>query len=408
MQEKPYNASMTNISPFGLKVVIPLAALFAFRMLGLFMILPVFAVDGAGLSGATPSLIGLALGIYGLTQALFQMPLGSLSDRVGRKPIITGGLIFFALGSVIAALSHGIFGMILGRALQGAGAIGSTILALTADLTTPENRTKAMAIIGLTIGTSFTLAMVLGPVIHAIWQLSGIFWLTAALALAGIGILHTCVPTPPRTPSHGETQPIAKVITRMLRHPELMRLNIGICLQHAILTACFLALPTLLTQTAGLPIAQQWQFYLPIMVLAFLAMLPFIILAERKNQIKPLFIVAISVLALTQVALALNHNTLWFMAVVLTVFFTAFSLLEASLPSLVSKIAPAGSKGTATGIYSTAQFLGIFIGGALGGTVLTYFNLTGVFWFTLILAILWLPIAGTMERPASYVRHESN
>lgn len=381
------------------RAVLSLATIFSFRMLGLFMILPIFSLYATHIQGATPTLIGIALGIYGLTQAILQIPFGMLSDRIGRKPVITLGLLIFALGSLVAAMSTSITGIILGRALQGGGAIGSTIIALTADLTRVENRTKAMAVIGLTIGLSFMLAMILGPLLNSWVHLSGIFWLTALLALLGIVILFVVVPNPPRTVFHWDAQPALPLFKSILTNMELLRLNLGICLQHAILTASFIAIPIVLHQEIGLKENQQWLLYLSVLIASFFAMLPFIIIAEKKHKMKTIFLIAIATLAITQGILAFIHPSLSILSAALLLFFTAFTFLEASLPSLISKIAPSHSKGTAIGIYSSCQFLGIFLGGSIGGLVFSYFSVNGVFLFCTILAILWLLAAASMQKP---------
>ena len=388
--------------------VFSLASIFAIRMLGLFMILPVFSLYAKQLAGATPTLIGIALGIYGLSQALLQIPYGMLSDRFGRKPLITLGLLVFICGSIVAALSHHIVGVIIGRALQGAGAIGSTIMALVADLTREEKRTQAMATIGLTIGISFAVAMVLGPTLNHYIHVSGIFWFTAVLGGLAIVVLHTIVPNPTQFRRQRDTATIPSQMCKIASHPELLRLDFGIFCQHAILTATFVVMPVVLTEHAGLAPAIQWRFYLPILVLSFLTMVPFIILAEKKRLMKPVFISAIGIILLAQLMLAFvfQHFTLLLLASFL--FFASFNLLEASLPSLVSKFAPVGSKGTALGIYSSSQFLGIFVGGSLAGWLYGQHSIQGVFLFCALLGLLWWFAALTMAKPphlATFMLH---
>jgi MFS family permease len=383
------------------RAALSLAAIFALRMLGLFMIYPVFAVYAKQLSGATAATIGLALGIYGLAQAILQIPFGTLSDRIGRKPVIAAGLVLFAIGSVVAALSHSIGGVILGRALQGAGAVGSTILALTADLTREENRTKAMAVVGMTIGISFALAVVVGPLLSGWVGVPGIFWLTAVLALAGIAVLYGLVPQPRLILRHRDAEAVPALFKRVLTNGELLRLDFGIFAQHAILTATFLALPPALKQVGGLA-GTQWLFYLPILAVAFLLMTPFIIIGEKYRKMKPVFIGAVAAVSAGQLSLLIWHANLWAIGVALLVFFAAFSLLEATLPSLISKVAPAAGKGTAMGVYSSAQFLGIFVGGALGGWLQGLFapnGLEAIFALTIALAVIWLFVAVTMPAP---------
>lgn len=379
--------------------VAAIAAIFACRMLGLFMILPLFSLYAPELRGSTPTLMGLALGIYGLTQALLQIPFGMSSDRYGRKTVITLGLLLFALGSLIAATTHSIYGMIIGRGLQGAGAIGSTLIALIADLTTEKNRTKAMAFLGMSIGISFALAMIVGPLLNQWMRLSGIFWLTAGLAILAIGILHTLVPTPRHQQFHPDAETNLSFFKQVLYNPELQRLNLGIFTLHTILTALFMVLPITLQHSAGIQGKQQWFIYLPILIGSFVTMLPFIIVAEKKGYIKPIFLGAIALMFIATTLLGLWHTQLQSLVTSLFFYFTAFNLLEATLPSLISKIAPAHCKGTAMGIYSSAQFLGIFCGGALGGWLYGQHHITGVFYACAALALGWLLIALTMQAP---------
>ncbi|MDQ2995123.1 MAG: MFS transporter [Pseudomonadota bacterium] len=384
-----------------IQAVTSLSAIFAFRMLGLFLILPIFAVAALHYSHANPQLIGLGLGAYGLTQALLQIPFGLLSDRFGRKRIILLGLCLFALGSLCAASATSIYGLIFGRFLQGAGAIGSTIMATLADLTKVENRTKAMAVIGLTVGISFSIAMILGPILYQAIGLSGIFILTAGLALIGVAITLWAVPTPPQLLRQIDSKNLWQVIAVILHNKELMRLNLGIFTSHALLTACFTVLPTLLLQHQGFTLGAQWQFYLPILGGAFFAMVPFIIIAEKYHQTKLMLLLAITTLFLSLCALSLWHASLWQFAASLFAFFTAFSFLEATLPSLVSKIAPAAHKGTTMGVFSSCQFLGIFCGGSAAGVVQTVWGMDSVFIFCAILSAIWLLLAFNMAKPAA-------
>lgn len=379
-----------------------IALLMSFRMLGLFMILPVFTVYAHKLHGATPKLIGIALGIYGLTQACLQILFGLLSDKIGRKPVIFIGLMIFALGSALAALSHSIEGVIIGRALQGGGAVGSVLIALLADLTSDENRTKAMAILGMSIGFSFAVAMVVGPAINSIAGVSGIFWLTAIMAMAGIMILFFVIPDPKTTMRHSDAEPVPAMFKKILTHGELLRLDLGIFIQHGVLTATFVALPVALTHYAGLNTAHQWMLYLPILIFAFIAMVPFIIMAEKKRKMKSVFVSSIVVILLSQLWLWWQHSSLIAFIIGLALFFTAFTLLESTLPSLVSKIAPLGSKGTAMGVYSTSQFLGIFAGGALGGIVYGSYGVAGTFLMCAASMFIWFLAAVSMKKPSHY------
>ena len=382
---------------------ISLAGIFSLRMLGLFMIYPVFAVWAQRLPDATAVTIGLALGIYGLTQALLQIPFGFLSDRVGRKRVIAAGLVVFAAGSVVAALSHSIYGIILGRLLQGAGAVGSAVLALAADLTREEQRTKAMALIGMTIGASFGLAVVLGPVLNGWIGVPGIFWLTAVLVVLGIVVLYVLVPQPAANRIHPEAEPVAALFRRVLTDRELLRLDFGIFIQHAILTASFLSVPFVLKQT-GIALHDQWYVYLPVLILSALTLVPLIVLAER-GRMKSVFLVMVAALAISQLLLLFGHASLPLVILAILLFFTGFNVLEASLPSLISRVAPADARGTAMGVYSSSEFFGIFAGGALGGWLESVWGFTGVFGFCAVLAGIWWLVAFTMQPQIRSTKH---
>ncbi|HZT25532.1 MAG TPA: MFS transporter [Pseudolabrys sp.] len=377
-----------------------LAAVFSVRLLGLFMVYPVFAAYARGLSGATPYLIGEALGIYGLTQGLLQIPFGLLSDRIGRKTMIVFGLVLFGIGSAVAALSHSIGGVIIGRALQGAGAVGSVILALVADLTSEENRTKAMAMVGITIGASFMIALVAGPIAARFIGVAGIFWLMAVLALLGIGITEFMVPTPRRLRVHRDAETVPGLIGAVLRNGELLRLNFGIFALHAMLTASFLVVPALLRGTLDVSVQDQWIVYLPVLVVSLVAMAPAIIIAEKFRRMKGIFVIAVAALLASQAMLCFAGHDLTMLLAALVLFFSAFNVMEACLPSLITKVAPPDAKGTATGLYSSAQFLGIFIGGVVGGWANQHGGAGGVFALTIALAALWLLAALTMAQPS--------
>jgi predicted MFS family arabinose efflux permease len=379
-----------------------LSAIFAMRLLGLFMIYPVFAGYAAHLRGATSETIGLALGAYGLTQGLLQIPFGLLSDRIGRKVMITVGLVLFGIGSAVAAVATSIDGVVLGRVVQGTGAVGSVILALIADLTREEVRTKAMAIVGMTIGLSFVAAIGIGPLVASVIGVPGIFWLTAIMALIGIAVTQSLVPTPSRIVRHRDAQAVPQLLARVLRDRELVRLDFAIFALHAILTASFLAVPTLLFRSLHLAAGRDWLVYLPVLAASIVLMVPAIIVAETKQRMKEVFIAAIAILAVSQLALARAEGIAAVAVAALVGFFTAFNVMEAILPSLVTKTAPASAKGTAAGVYSSSQFLGIFVGGAAGGWALAIGGAAGVFRFTLIAALLWLPVAATMRRPGHY------
>ena len=389
--------SAVTMGPVAVRAVVGLSGIYAFRMLGLFMILPVFTLYGPEIPGYTPALAGLAIGIYGLTQATLQIPFGFLSDRIGRRPVIAFGLAMFALGSLLAGTADTMTEIIAGRALQGAGAISAAVLALAADLTPEEHRTKAMATIGMTIGMAFFASLILGPVIGARYGLSGIFWLTAAFGVIGLVILFLYVPAPRTSSVHMEAEAVPALIGRVLRDGRLLRLDAGILILHAIMTASFVALPPMLeAHMAG---ADHWMLYLVVLLLSVVIMVPFVILAEKHRRMRPVFVGAVAVMGLAQLGFYASGGSLAGLAVTLVIYFAAVNVLEAALPSLVSRVAPAQSKGTAMGVYSTAQFLGAFLGGVLGGLILGAGGTSQVFLLGVALAGLWLLLALTMRFP---------
>lgn len=376
-----------------------LAMVFAFRMLGMFMVLPVLATYGMDLAGSTPALIGLAIGAYGLTQAVLQIPFGMLSDRIGRRPVIYAGLLIFAAGSVLAANADSIWGVIAGRVLQGAGAISAAVMALLSDLTREQHRTKAMAMIGMSIGLSFAVAMVVGPLLTRAFGLSGLFWATAAMALLGILIVAGIVPKDAGPLQHRESGVAAQALWPTLKHADLLRLDFAILALHAVLMASFVALPLALVEQGGLVKEEHWWVYLTALLIGFFGMVPFIIYGEKKRQMKRVLLGAVSVLLACELYFAFFGSSLRALVLGIVVFFTAFNLLEASLPSLVSKVAPAGGKGTAMGVYSTSQFLGAALGGILGGWLYQHVGLNAVFIGCAVLCAIWLAIAVTMREP---------
>ncbi len=382
-----------------LSAVIAIALLMAFRMLGMFMILPIFATQAIHLVGATPGLIGLALGIYGLTQALLQIPFGALSDHIGRKPVIAFGLILLILGSIIAAHAQTLYGIILGRAIQGAGAIGSTCLALLADLTRDQHRSKAMAMVGMMIGLSFSIAIVLGPLLNHAFNLAGVFYTTALLGGIALVLLFTLIGTPPTLSAPPEQRPSLARYLSVIRDTQLLRLDLGIFCQHAILTSLFVVLPLILTHQLQLASHQQTILYLTVLAVAFIASIPLIIVAEKRRKIKPVFLMAIATLAITSEGFIKASHSVADTVTLLFLFFCAFSLLEACLPSLVSKTATITLKGLAMGIYSTSQFMGIFVGGSLSGWLYGHTGTNGVLLIMACLGILWFLAAFSMKHP---------
>jgi predicted MFS family arabinose efflux permease len=391
--------------------VFSLAGIYGLRMLGLFMILPVFALYAEGLDGVTPVLIGTTLGIYGLTMALFQIPFGMLSDRFGRKPVLAAGLVLFALGSVIAAMADSIWGVIIGRAIQGSGAIAAAMMALLADLTREEERTKAMAIMGGSIGMSFTLALILGPFLNPAIGVNGIFWLTAGLAIAGIGILYRLVPDPLHIQFHRDVETVPNQLKQILFNKQLMRLDMGILIQHGVMMAMFTVLPFVLRDNLDMPSSEHAWFYLPVLLLSVLGMIPLIIIAEKKRKIKQVFVACVALMACAEILLGTAHQSWIAVGLGMLLFFLAFNVLEASLPSLVSRLAPADGKGTAMGVYSSSQFLGAFLGGAGGGFLYSYFGIPGVFYACAAAAGCWLVFAMGMQVPAylsSFMVHVHN
>lgn len=382
-----------------------LAAIFGLRMLGLFLILPVFSVYAPSIPGGDNIvLVGMALGAYGLTQACFQIPFGMASDRFGRKPVIVIGLLLFALGSAVAALAPNMEWTIAGRVIQGAGAISAAVTALAADLTREQHRTKVMAMIGSSIGLVFAISLVAAPAIFSIAGMAGIFWLTSFLALGAIVLLLRAVPPAP-TFVAAPRVPFSVV----LGDTRLLRLNFGIFTLHLTQMAMFVVLPKLLVTTGKFPVTEHWKLYLPAVLLAFVFMVPAIIFGERRGKVKEVFIAAVALLLLTEMSFALSTESFPMLAASLIAFFVAFNVLEATLPSLISRIAPPQAKGAALGVYNTTQALGLFLGGALGGWLAKVEGPVAVFSLTTVLVACWLAVAWRMApvlmRPVASATH---
>lgn len=389
------NSPTDRMSPDERRAGVSLASIFALRMLGLFLILPVFSLHAKTMPGGDNlTLVGLALGAYGLTQAVFQIPYGIASDLWGRKQVIVIGLLIFALGSFVAAWAPDMTWMVIGRVLQGMGAISAAVTALAADLTREEHRTKVMAMIGSSIGLVFALSLVGAPLLYGWIGMGGLFGLTGILALAAIVLLLKAVPPAPAPHGH-QKLPLRQVLFA----PDLLRLNLGIGTLHMIQMAMFVVLPHALVSYGGLPAAEHWKVYLPAVLVSFVVMVPAIIAAEKKDKMRPVFLAAVALLVFVQVGLFLFGQSLWLLAFWLLLFFVAFNVLEATLPSLVSRTAPPAAKGAALGVYNTTQAIGLFIGGALGGYVAQNFGDNAVFAAATGLAILWLVVASSMNFP---------
>lgn len=388
----------TSISAAEIKAALSLAAVFFLRMLPLFMVLPVLALAENDYHGTTPQLLGLALGVYGLTQAALQIPFGMLSDRFGRKPIITTGLIIFILGSLLAAMSESIYGLILGRALQGAGAVAAAIMALAADLSSEEHRTKVMAIIGISIGFSFSFAFVFGPLLFGQIGIRGLFYLGIGLALLAILTLFLFVPTTEKQQKQNSSPINLQNLKSVLANRQLLKLDISIFTTHLILMANFVVIPVTLRDILQIPPSSHWQIYLGVIFTSLFIMIPFISFGDRCNKSVLFHNISIVLIILSQAGLAFINSSLSLIIINLILFFGAFNYLEALLPSAVSKVTEAHTKGTALGVYSSSQFIGIFIGGLIGGLMQQQFGIVGVHVFCLFMSVIWLLINATIRK----------
>jgi len=373
------------------KTILSLSAILSLRMIGLFMALPLFSLYMMQEKNASPELAGLAMGIYGLTQGIFQIPLGASSDYFGRKKIISLGLLLFIAGSCLIALAPSITLVIIGRALQGTGAIGSTVIALLSDLTNENQRSKAMAFIGMTIGISFSIALIAGPALIPWIKFSGIFWLSALLGLIALVILHTVTPNPTKQDS-AKTKLSFKIIPALF-NKTLNNLYISIFILHFIFTASFMAFPISIKNELHIAGNQQWIIYLPTLIIGFIISIALIVIAEKKQKMTKIFSLAIGLICLAEILLSIAKPQLAFYLIAILLFFAGFSTLEALLPSLVSRRAPTSNKGSALGIYSSAQFSGIFIGGLTGGWMIQHYGITTTYLVNIILSVLWLLIA---------------
>ncbi|MDH1707281.1 MFS transporter [Acinetobacter johnsonii] len=374
-----------------------LSSIFALRMLGLFMIIPVFSVAGQTYEYATPALLGLAVGIYGLTQAILQIPFSLIADRYSRKPLVVFGLLLFALGGAIAAMSDTIYGVIIGRAIAGGGAVSAVVMALLADVTREENRMKAMATMGMSIGVSFAVAFSLGPWLTGLVGISGLFWVTTIMGLAAISMLFL-VPKVTRHHRNYQQGYLAQ-LKQVLKMGDLNRLHVSVFSLHLLLTAMFIYIPSQLIDFAKIPLNSHGWVYLPLLVISLFFAFPSIVLAEKYRKMRSIFLTAIGGIILGLGILIFGFESKYILLTGLGLFFIAFNVMEALLPSWLSKAAPIQSKATAMGVNASSQFLGAFFGGVTGGQLLLLNN-TALGWSILTgLAIVWLLISFGLAQP---------
>jgi len=386
------------MSPLEIKSSVLLASIYSLRMLGIFLILPIFSIYASELSGRpTEFQIGLAFGIYGLTQAILQIPFGMTSDRLGRKPVIYFGLLLFIIGSFIAGVSEQIEGVIIGRAIQGSGAISAVLTAFLSDLTSDKSRTKGMAIIGASIGLTFALSLVISPILNKLIGVPGIFLLMGILAFIALGVVRFFIDEPLGNKKINSEN--SNDIKTILKNFDLNRLNFGIFALHASQISMFMAIPFYLINQGNIPLNQHWLIYLPVLAISFIFMVPMIIFSEKKNKTKESFIFSIALLFVTQFLFIYFSNGIVGIIIALIFYFIGFNYLEASLPSLVSKLAPIQRRGLALGVYNSSQSLGIFVGGSLGGLIANFYGYQGTFLFCSVLLMIWFVLSISMKMP---------
>ena len=377
------------MTPIERRSVGALSAIYASRMLGMFLMLPVLALYAHTLSDYSPEMLGLAMGAYGLTQAVLQIPFGRWSDRFGRKPMITIGLLFYAIGSVLGMFAHTTWLLALARGVQGAGAVSASVTALMADLTCAEVRTRAMAVIGISIGLSFVVALIVAPALDAAVGVPGIFGIMLAMAILGIVLLYLAVPAEPERTGGAESRKLSGLFEIMNR-PQLRPLYFGMFALHAIMTATFISVPQVLQQTLGIAKESHWAVYLGVFLASLVGTVPLILRTERTStKGAGLFIASVVLVGVAQALLGLDHADYWVVMAALTLFFAVFNFLEARLPALVTLMAPAADRGAALGVFATSQFLGAFFGGVMGGILLGQFGISGVFWGCAVMAFVW-------------------
>lgn len=380
------------MTPVERRSVGSLAAIYASRMLGMFLMLPVLALYAQSLPDYSPAMLGLAMGAYGLTQAVLQIPFGRWSDRFGRKPLITIGLLFYALGSLMGMYADSVTGLAIARGVQGAGAVSASVTALMADLTRNEVRTRAMAVIGISIGLSFVLALIIAPALDAAIGVPGIFAVMLAMALLGLALLYTAVPGEPERSGGAEGRQLSGML-EIVNRPQLRPLYFGMFALHAIMTATFISVPQVLEANLLIPRELHWQVYLGVFLASIAGTLPLVLKTERSAGAGWMFVAAVALTGVAQAALGFDHVHLWVVMAALVLFFAVFNYLEARLPALLTQAAPAADRGAALGVFATSQFLGAFFGGVAGGLLLGPFGLAGVFWGAAVLAFVWAALA---------------